>query len=399
MKKFFSAALAASLVMGLGSNANAAVIKTCSVKQVNVIKNNQICKRVGILYRWVAIPTSKPVQSVTPITVVNPTVPAPVETSPVVITIQPKPTIDQRMQAFYDAMNSVSAIQAPKAVPVSYNFDPLMPQKFRDWLTNGTNITLNSFGNTFEDGKKIYVIGAYSNEFARTAWKDLYDKGIISYTFLQMQPIDRFFPLSNVNPNTSGAWATVEGNNLILTYAGNPNLPLHVHLMITAMHETFHQVQYNFNIRETEKLPCWYVEGGANFIALSLANKLTDKQTFDIIVSQLGTKPDTGFDLRKLEGVSNRVYGNQFCGDVGEYQQGAIANAFLVEKFGINKYLEFYKIANNANSFSSDWVTLFNSYFGENVDSFYTEAEDYIRWFYSQYFDGYMPKINTNDGM
>jgi dihydrofolate reductase len=402
MKKFFGLAIATSLMLGVSPTAEAAPTKTCLSKQVNLVKNGQVCKKVGTVYRWVAQPAPKSTVSVQ--NAVNPVVTPVTNTQEPIVTPKPvpvvvsTPTIDPRMQAFYDAMNSVSSIQGNKNVPISYNFDPAMPQKFRDWLTNGTNATINAFGNTFADGKKIYVIGAYSNIYANTAWKDLYNNGVISYTFLQAQPIDRFFPLGDSNPNTSGAWATIEGNNLIITYAGNPNLPLHLHLMITAMHETFHQVQYNLNLKETENLPCWYVEGGANFIALSLANKLTDKNSFDIIVSQLGTKPDTGFDFRKLEGVSSRVYGNQFCGDVGEYQQGAIVSAFVVEKFGITKYLDFYKVVAGARSFSADWVTLFESYFGESVDDFYTEAQDYVRWFYSQYFDGYMPKISTNDG-
>lgn len=400
MRKFVSIALSATLVFGINTNAEAAIIKTCSVKQVNLVKNNQVCKKVGILYRWVALPTPKTTKIIAPITTLNPTSPTPIETVPVTVVTQPKTTIDPRMQAFYDAMKSVQQISGPKDVPVEYVFDPQIPQKFIDWIKNGTNLVLHGFGNTFADGKQIYVIGAYSNAYAKNAWQKLYSENKVSPALFQvnMSSIDRFFP-SVVNKYSSGAWATMDGNTLVITYAGNSDLPLRAHLMITAIHETFHQVQWNLNNRETMVLPCWYAEGGANFIGLSLVNELTDKQTFDIIVSQLGTRPDTGFDFRKLEGVSGRIYGSQFCGDVGEYQQGAILNAYLVEKFGIQKYLDFFKVVQSANSMSSDWVQLFEKHFGESVDNFYAEAEEYVRWFYAQYFDGYTTKINIDDGM
>lgn len=60
MRKLLGIAIVTALLSGCTAPANSAIIKPCSSKQVNLIKNNQVCKKFGILYRWVDLPTSTP---------------------------------------------------------------------------------------------------------------------------------------------------------------------------------------------------------------------------------------------------------------------------------------------------------------------------------------------------
>ena len=92
-----------------------------------------------------------------------------------------------------------------------------------------------------------------------------------------------------------------------------------------------------------------------------------------------------GVDLKKLEGQFNRVNGQTPCGNVGEYEQGAIANAYLINKFGMEKVMRIYTSANNFRPNTDDWVQQFQTITGESVDDFYHEAEPYISWFMSKY--------------
>lgn len=59
MKRVIGVAIATALLTGCTVPAESAVIKTCSSKQVNVVKNGQVCKKVGTIYRWINVPKAK----------------------------------------------------------------------------------------------------------------------------------------------------------------------------------------------------------------------------------------------------------------------------------------------------------------------------------------------------
>jgi len=71
---------------------------------------------------------------------------------------------------------------------------------------------------------------------------------------------------------------------------------------------------------------------------------------------------------------------------VGEYQQGRIANALLIDKFGVAKNLEFLQALNGLPGDGTSWKTVFFNVFQIKTEDFYSEANAYIKWFFKRYF-------------
>lgn len=403
--KFFAALILSVAMVAVGIPIAEAQPVKCTKQTVNVQNKNLVCVKSKGKYVWKKVvkknttpvytePAKPTVEVVKPEPPKNDTV-----TKPTVDTGSSTVQVDPRTKIFSNSLEQIDNFNYGQNIDVEYIFDPNFNTKYKNYVVDGEKRVFEVFGKYLSTSAKFIVIGSYSREHATAAWQSLYDRGTISYAMLRSSddPIRRYFP-NPVQKYTSGGWATFNNNVYIITYVGNPELPVRAHLKITGIHEMFHQVQYAINPRQTEKLPCWMVEGLPNLIGFALIHKQTDKKEIDLIISQSGIRTKTGFNLRNLEGVANRVYSNSFCGDLGEYQQGMAANAYLVNKFGIDKVMSFYAVTNSARSFSDDWVKMFETHFGQSVESFYSEAEEYIKWFYSLYFNGEYPKISTYDG-
>jgi hypothetical protein len=386
MKKIVVASVLAALLFQ--GSAYAGVIqgssKSCKIGKVKVdSKYKYTCVKNG-LWKKTLLPLKTPVpKKVVPVIVPEPT-PSPSITP--VISVKPQVTVDPRSLIFPNAVSQVAVLSSPKTFNMKYFVDEGFSEKYRDYVISGHKLVEDTFGGYVSKDIKVSIIMSYNKEFIMDQFYKMASRGEVSSAFAnsQAQMIPRFFP-NPIIPEFSGAWATWEGDTYVITYVGNPQLSIREHLAITGIHELWHVVQRNINPNLTQTLPCWVVEGQANFIGSSLYSKVTDVAGSVKMMYSLGRGTLEGTNLRNIEsGQDNsRVYSDSGCRFRGEYEQGAVANAFLVDKFGFDSVIKFMKESGNTARNSDGWVTVFKSVFGISVEDFYIEVEPYLKWFYN----------------
>ena len=149
-------------------------------------------------------------------------------------------------------------------------------------------------------------------------------------------------------------------------------------------HETFHIVQNSLDVNPGN-LPCWIHEGQATLVGSALADPT---ETFDSTIKMIqafGGMHSAGSDLSRIEAPKGWNGGHGPCMDVGEYQVGRIANAFLVGKFGWQKNLDFLTAMNGQPADGNSWKVVFENIFDQPIKEFYVDAELFINWFFKKY--------------
>ena len=372
--------------------ANAAVIKgsskSCKVGTVKIdSKYKYTCVQSGI---W----KKKLIQVKKSQTIPNPNItPTPTPTiqpveppkSPAIEEPKTPEVLDQKPLIFPSVAKSISSIVNPKSLNLKYFVDEGFSKKYEQYLVSGHSRIENSFGGYITKDIKVSVIMSYNKNFVMDQFYKMAERGEVSQAFAnsQLQVIPHFFP-NIVTPQFSGGWATWENDTYVITYVGNPDLVIREHHAIAGMHELWHVVQRNLNPNLIYTLPCWIIEGQPNMIGASLYSLDTDLDGSVRMMYSMGRGTSAGINLRNIESgqQGSRVQGGSPCSLKGEYEQGAVANAYMVNKFGFDSVIKFVRESGDVSKNTGGWVDVFSRIFGMSVDDFYNEVETYLKWFY-----------------
>ena len=151
-------------------------------------------------------------------------------------------------------------------------------------------------------------------------------------------------------------------------------------------HEFTHNIFYEQSERYQDFMPCWQIEGGAEYFGILIANRLNasdfiQARNFAIDVSwmNLGVEKwkidDWVSFLNKTDRTDILNRQGDPCGPVRPeiYHQVILANEYLVSKLGIPGYLELIKMASR-----SSWADAINKTFGIDKQTFYKEIAAYM---------------------
>ncbi len=391
MKKVIVSIVFAALIFQ--GTANAAVIKgsskSCKVGTVKLdSKYKYNCVKSGVWKRTlIPIKKSQPAPKPTPTPTPTPTI-QPVEPVKSTAVEEPKTPVvlDQKSLIFPNVAKTISSIVNPKSLNLKYFVDEGFSKKYEEYIVSGHSRIENSFGGYITKDIKVSVIMSYDKNFIMDQFYKMAQRGEVSQAFAnsQLQTIPHFFP-SVVVPQFSGGWATWENDTYVITYIGNPDLIIREHHAITGMHELWHVVQRNLNPNLIYTLPCWIIEGQPNMIGASLYSLDTDINGSVRMMYSMGRGTTAGLNLKNIESgqQGSRVQGGSACSLKGEYEQGAVANAYLVNKFGFDSVIQFVKESGDGSKNTGGWVEVFSRIFGMSVDDFYKEVESYLKWFYN----------------
>lgn len=295
---------------------------------------------------------------------------------------------DAREKILFNAFDNFNKFKKPGELNVEYYVDPKFQSSFENMIKSGTETFQNLIGGYFQKRQNLYVVMITDKIFGENVFNHLAATGVFSRNLMNDQELNlvRYID-QRTSPQMSSAYATHENTqNILAVYISNPELRINLWKIGGVYHETYHQLQFDWSPNQTAVLPCWIVEGQPNFIALAMGyNQFGLEKTYVMLRQMWSNSKNDSVDLKKLEGQFNRVNGQTPCGNVGEYEQGAIANAYLINKFGMEKVMRIYTSANNFRPNTDDWVQQFQTITGESVDDFYHEAEPYISWFMSKY--------------
>jgi hypothetical protein len=151
-------------------------------------------------------------------------------------------------------------------------------------------------------------------------------------------------------------------------------------------HEFTHNIFYEQSERYQRFMPCWQIEGGAEFFGILIASRLSlddyiqlRNSTVDVswmdagIVRWTQTEWVNFLNETDRSDVVNRQ--GDVCGAVRPkiYHHVTLANEYLVLKVGIPGYLELIKEASR-----SSWAAAIQKTFGMEKQVFYSEMAEYM---------------------
>jgi hypothetical protein len=294
---------------------------------------------------------------------------------------------DPNEAILFNAFNNFLQAKKPGKLNFNYFVDPKFQADYEMLVRSGSETFEKLMGGHFKKRRNFYVVMITDREFGEKVFENFASTEVFSRQLMnsQRENLIRYID-QRTSPQQSSAYATHENTeNVLLVYISNPELKINIWKIGAVFHETYHQLQFDMTPNQTSVLPCWFVEGQPNFIALAMGFEAFGVEKTYIMLRQMWSNSKSSeVSLLNLEGNTNRVYGS-YCGNIGEYEQGAIGNAFLIHKYGIDKVFQLYSAANNARPYTDDWVRQFETIFGLQVESFYNEAEQYIKWFMSKY--------------
>ena len=248
--------------------------------------------------------------------------------------------------------------------------------------------TVSIFGDLFPTGAKFNLILANSYDFVTSSLKEL--GGSESWVATQTPLLKSAYPSGVATRRPIWAFATyLNGDRTqpTIVYLSFPTYKYELNASEVGAHEMFHLVQ-NILDSTAGNLPCWLHEGQASIVGTALSTESNQKESLVALIKSDDQAHSAGADLSKIEapfGWQNNGHGP--CGDLGEYQQGRIANAYLIDKFGMAKNLEFLKALDGQPGDGISWKSAFLKVFQIKSEDFYTEANAYIKWFFKQYFN------------
>jgi len=248
--------------------------------------------------------------------------------------------------------------------------------------------TVSIFGDLFPTGAKFNLILANSYDFVISSLKEL--GGSESWVATQTPLLKSAYPSGGSIKRPIWGFATyLNGDRAqpTIVYLSFPTYKYELNASELGSHEMFHLVQ-NILDFTSGNLPCWLQEGQASIVGTALSIESNRKESLAALIKSDDQAHSAGADLSKIEapfGWQNNDHGP--CGDLGEYQQGRIANAYLIDKFGMAKNLEFLRAMDGQPGDGVSWKSAFLKVFQIKSEDFYTEANAYIKWFFQQYFN------------
>lgn len=355
MKKFTSLAIAIGLFSGLATSADAAVIKPCSSKQLNVVKENQVCKRVGVLYRWVAT--------------------APIAPKPSPTQSTPKPVAQGTDYSVllnsFDDVDKYLFVNDYKLPKDNLKFGPSLNPII---VTNGIEVfqSIASVFSTFYSPNYYYAI-VTSEKDREWAASPSVNKIDSRFTGLYGDTCE--------NGNSGNEWSSIS-----CTWSDKTEW----YRLELLAHEYTHSVIYTTggnkfgnvtNYQRAFDIPSWLNEGTATYYGW-WAGSLKDKNITNHIKNHLNgfacsvpqydniTSPSRLSDeMKQIETGSGHPF--------KQYGYGAIAVAELVSKYGGHKaMLDFY----TEMRYTNNWKIAFEKSFGIAPEKFYTDQyQDFIK--------------------
>jgi hypothetical protein len=359
-------------------NSVAANQKTCTSKQINLIKNNLICKKSGKTFLWLPYKKTNTVVNENTNSNQQPIL----ETSTVVIqetktvtkeTVTVAEVLDPNKAILANALDQIRNHKSNKKnnVELTFYVEDNFPQNYLEYIKQGQQNVLDAYLDNIKDGRKIYVIAANSKDFTVNTLNTINSLIGSDGQWIQRNITNQLPNLFNAdgfgNGNANGAITGPPGSPVVVIYSARPGYIVRKSDEEVGAHEFFHIVQNDISNQKFYSLPCWMIEGEASMFATGLFNKNESATDSANRIKSFYMGPKESFDLSTIES----------CG-AGVYRAGRVANALLINNYGVDKELEFLsKSQENIN-----WKDLFFSVFGIKVSDFYEKAKEYINWFY-----------------
>ena len=294
-----------------------------------------------------------------------------------------KPTLSltdkENIQVLKDSLRELRKYSGQtRETPTIELFDPKIEKNVASSIQVGLNNVLSRMGQSLSPDTKIFVILGADSEFILESYKKIERN--------EKLPLGSFkksltYFLSKCKANCAATTTSDFNQNISQITLLNPQFsPERLSALIA--HEVFHIFQ-NALVSNSGNLPCWIHEGQPSFIGAALANPNQSTSETISLIKSFGPPRSAGTKLSKLEspmGWSENWH--QYCMDSGEYQVGLVANAYLVNKFGWQKNLDFLRAMRGLPGDGFSWKKVFQQEFDMTVSDFYVEVENYIKWFY-----------------
>jgi hypothetical protein len=208
----------------------------------------------------------------------------------------------------------------------------------------------------------------------------------IKRSWLGINQPDCEFIESNGRPDISTAGQSQKGNRNIDMYQVKNLQEMSTRQFIGRVeHEFTHNIFYEQSENYQQFMPCWSIEGGAEFFGILIARRLDPDgyiQARNIAIDRVDktieawSVDDWVAFLNETDRTDIPNRQGDTCGPVRTkiYHHTFLANEYLVLKLGIPGYLEIIRKASN-----SSWEqAIFNS-FGQEKQAFYREMGTYMK--------------------
>jgi len=345
-------------------SSEAAVIKPCPKNKLNIIQNNLICKKVGFLYRWVAIPAP---------TKTKPPVATPTPTASATPTSLPTPVVDFKETIYKNIINvynfKTDASFEIKVVSHSSVLDSSVKN-----IVKRYELATRFWQSEIDQKKLLIIIG--SNEDIR--W--VKDQLELAFPYKYDDWYNNFsknMPSQKCNSYSAGSYGMNREGYLVQSFnLYAPSCPTQEpkddNYRTTVEHELTHAAQSSLTNNNIKSLPCWFKEGQAAYYGSILGNTSSYQDFLQSRNYQLFSVTATNLkdNLVKLD----EKYNNFNCGTDGGYSYGSIAIEQLLKAYSHDQINLFIK----SSGVTKNWKQSFAETFGKTFEDWAKSAEDGI---------------------
>jgi hypothetical protein len=147
----------------------------------------------------------------------------------------------------------------------------------------------------------------------------------------------------------------------------------------TIPHEYFHQIQYSMNGIQNPGFPKWFSEGSAQFFTNQAWVSWNPQKSYVEWHTHWWTDLNPNFGVKACKKATIQMMSDPSTpGTEGvcAYSKGQLIVEYLVYKYGLDKYRDFYTFNN-----SRDWRDfnlVFKKVTGDELSNFYGEVEEFI---------------------
>ena len=286
----------------------------------------------------------------------------------------------QNIAIFKNALAQIRSYSEPNPrLSRTYFIDDRIASTSGIWIKNSHDHVIESMGGLLPSSISLFTVISENSDSATDSYSKI-EKIMETSPGSLLQ--NNSLPLSKCTMGCAFA-ATVSGKVefAVMTYVRTKTS---IDAKELGAHETFHIVQNALNAN-SGNLPCWIHEGQASFVGSALAEPTESFNSTIEMIRAFGGMHSAGSDLSRIESPNGWNGWHGSCMDVGEYQVGRIANAYLVGKFGWQKSLDFLKAMNDKPADGISWKSVFENIFSQSVRDFYITAESFIEWFFKKY--------------
>ncbi len=349
MKKIIFALLISFMLVPTSSEA--AVIKPCPKNKVNKIQNNLICKKVGLLYRWVAIPT--PTSTKQPVATPKPT---PTQTS------SPAPVVDFKETIYKNIMNVYSSKTDTSFELKVISHSSVLDSSVKN-IVKRYELATRFWQSEISSKKILIIIG--SNDDIR--W--VKDQLELAFPYKYDDWYNNFsknMPSQKCNAYSAGSYGMNSQGYLVQSFnLYSPSCPTQEpkdnNYRTTVEHELTHAAQSSLTNNYVESLPCWFKEGQASYYGSLLGNTSSFEDFIQSRNYQLF--PFTANNLKDNLIKLDEKYSNFKCGTDGGYSYGSIAIEQLLKSYSHDQINLFIKSAGVTRNWKQSFADTFNKSF------------------------------------